>query len=339
MRAPEPQGTVSRAVAVAPRTGFEVAPPLVGLCALAATCSMALNQVALPVLGTHAAALVTMRVARAGAFFENLAVIAGTIALLAGVLSVVRAGAGVSLPRRAFGLVLLVLLLRAVAIATLRERQDTTSENVYLAVGAADFLCVLCGMAAIDIARTYLARVLAILATSVPLLSMLATTLSVAPDVHLDPWKRHSYDILAALGELSYLALLLASPLAFMPRERTPRALFARSAGFATLGAVLALMHAARSTLQADFGLLVYHAQRVSLLLDRWPFGYALPFAAALAAASSAMIAGGRRYQAGAGVLLVFVSGYAPETPGRLLTMTLGFVLLARAQTLFFEER
>jgi hypothetical protein len=94
----------------------------------------------------------------------------------------------------------------------------------------------------------------------------------------------------------------------------------------------------ARGSLRADFTMLIYQAARVGLLLDRWPFGYALPFAAALGTAASALVAGGRRFQAGAALLLVFVSGYGPQAPGRLLTMTLGFVLLARAQTVFEES-
>jgi hypothetical protein len=51
-----------------------------------------------------------------------------------------------------------------------------------------------------------------------------------------------------------------------------------------------------------------------------------------LSAVTTALIAGrGARWQAAAGVLLLFAAGYAPKAPGRLLSMALGFVLLSRA--------
>lgn len=320
------------------RRALREAPVLAGLCALAALVAMALNQLALPALGARGVPLLVSRLARAGQFAENLAVFAGVISLVASAVPVARRQVGLSRTRRVFGVVLMALLLRAVVIATLLERQSTTKENVYLAIGAANALSVLCGMAAIDVARSWLGRTLAVLATSAPLTSLLATTLALTMDVEFDPWKRRSYETLEALRELSYLGVLLVGAFAFAPRPGSLRSLLARGAGFAVFGSMLALFHAARTTLPADFSLLVYHAQRVDLFIDSAPFVYALPFGAALATAAAATLRGGPYFQAGAGLLLVFASGSAPQAPGRLLTMTLGFVLLARAQSLF-EER
>lgn len=311
------------------------APVLAGMCGLAALCAMALNQIALPVLGTNARLALITRFSRTGQFAENLAVFAGIIALVATALPVLRRHVRLSRMRRVFGIVALALLLRAVVVATLLERASITKENVVLAVGAANALAVLCGMTSLDAARTLLSRTIAVLATSAPLTSLLATTLSLTMDVEFDPWKRRSHETLCAMSELSYLALLLVTAFASAPRMRSARGLAARAAGFAVFGATLTLFHIARRTLPADFSLLLYNAQRVDLFIDSAPWLYALPFAAALAAAASTTLAGGAHFQAGVGLLLLFASGCAPQAPGPLLTMTLGFVLLARARGLF----
>jgi hypothetical protein len=314
-------------------------PPLAGLCALAALASMAVNQITLPLLGSQADQLLALRLGRAGQFAENLAVIAGTIALVATTIAMLRGEGKLSIRRRVLGVVLVATLLRAVVVATLLERTSTTRENVYLAVGAANALCVLCGMVAVDAARTLLGRVVAMLATCVPMFGLLSTTLALTSDVSFDAWKRRAHDTLETFGELSYLALLLLAAFAVMPRFRTGRReLLARAGGFAVVGAALSLMHVARAALKAEYGVLLYHAQRVELFLDGASYVYALPFAAALGAALAAMLAGAARVQAGAALLLILVSSSAPQAPGRLLTMTLGFVLLARAQQAFAQR-
>jgi hypothetical protein len=194
---------------------------------------------------------------------------------------------------------------------------------------------VLCGIVALDRAPNLLGRVLALLATSVPLLGLLSLTMAQATDVSFDPWKRWPYQALVVSGEVSYLALLLLAAFAFLPREREKRALWARAAGFMVFGAAAALLHVAHGSLRGDFALLVYNAQRVDLFLERLPVVYAPPFSAAVAGATAAMLAGGPRFQGGAALLLIFASSHGPQAPGRLLTMTLGFVLLARAQSAF----
>jgi hypothetical protein len=39
----------------------------------------------------------------------------------------------------------------------------------------------------------------------------------------------------------------------------------------------------------------------------------------------------GARWQAAAAILLLFSAGYVPKSPGRLLSLALGFVMLSRA--------
>jgi hypothetical protein len=307
------------------------APPLAGLCALAALIAMAVNQLVIPELRGSTRHLLYLPLGHLGRYAANLAVIAGMVALLASTFWALRLPAFLSVRRRLLGLAFLTLLLRAVVIATLFDRDETTKANVYFAVGAANALCVLAGMAVLDGARSLLARILAALATAAPMLCMVAVTLELTADVTLDPWKRRVHEVLAATSEFTYLALLLASPALLLPRSMRPRAVVARALGFAALIATFLGFYQAEHLLRADYAILLYHAQRVGLVLDRWPLAYALPFAVGLGSSVSAMAAGGAHFQAGAAIVLILSSGHAPEAPGRLLCMTLGFVLLGRA--------
>jgi hypothetical protein len=110
------------------------------------------------------------------------------------------------------------------------------------------------------------------------------------------------------------------------------RALVARSLGFAVMVLSFYVQYFTKNTLHADYALLLYSAQRVSLLLDREPLLYAAPFCLLLSAAVSGLInGGGIRLQAASGLLLIFSAGYATRAPGRLLSLAIGFMVLARA--------
>ena len=114
------------------------------------------------------------------------------------------------------------------------------------------------------------------------------------------------------------------------------RKFVARAAGLGVLLGCLYVVWVAQRGWRGDYAVLLYNAQRVNLLLDRAPLLYAIPFCLLLSAATTALLnGGGARVQCAAAMLLLFASGYAPRAPGRLLTMTLGFVLLARAVAAF----
>jgi hypothetical protein len=336
---PEGAPTTSARAAPALRaSGFEVflpvasAPPLAGLAALAAFAAMVLNQVLLPGLGTEQNPLLLGRLARAGQFAANLAVISGLVAFVFCAISVARGQPPLAMVRRVLWVLLALVLLRAAVIATLFERVETTRENVYLAVAAANTLGVLSGVYALERTRGILLRILALLATCLPLFSIASVLLEITADVQLDPWKRRGHEWAQALGELSYVGVLLASFPLLVARGLRLRDLIARSAGIAMLVASVYALRTAEAALNNDYPVLFYHAQRVGLVLDRWPLAYAIPFCLALSAITTALIAErGARWQAAAGVLLLFAAGYAPKAPGRLLSMALGFVLLSRA--------
>jgi hypothetical protein len=327
---PRAPGVASRADAA--WTALEAVPPLAFMTALAALASMALNQGAIPALGTGTSSALLKPLTQAGDFSENLAVVAGLIALCACALSTWRGGVLLNARRRLLLVIFLTVLLREVIVATFLDRTHTTREHVYFAVGAANLLCVAIGMRALDLAGSWLTRSVAGFATALPLLNVLCVLLELTTDVQLDPWKHRAYETMQALGELCYLGLLLGSFPLLAARGVGPRQLVARAAGLLTLLGAGYGLRVAHAELHKDFAIVLYNAQRVGLLLDRAPAVYAVPMCLALAAAVNAMIAGGgARLQAAAATLLLLASGYGPRAPGRLLTMTLGFVLLARA--------
>jgi hypothetical protein len=314
--------------------------PLSGLSAFAALCAMTVNQLVLPAMGVGANRTAFVRLERAGQFAANLAVIAGFIAMIFGVVSVVRGEPRLSKRRKILGLLFGALLMRAVVVATLFDRTATTTENVYLAVGAANLLAVLIGMTAIERVRGRFLRAVSLLVTAVPLFAMLTVILELSGDVALDPWKQKAHVALAASGELTYLGLLLASFPLLVPRALRGRDLVARSVGLVVLIATLYGMRAAYGALPADYNVLLYNAQRIGLLLDRWPLAYTFPLCLALSAVATALVSGhAARTQAALGILLYFASGYAPRAPGRLLTMTLGAFLLSRALIALDKQR
>jgi hypothetical protein len=310
---------------------LETAPPLAGLAALAAFAGMLLNQVLLPGLGTEHNTALLSQLARAGQFAANLAVISGSVSFLFCVVAVARGQTSLTVFRRVLWVMLALVLLRAATIATLLERVETTRENVYLAVAAANMIGVLSSLYALERTRGLL-RVLALLLTCLPLFSIASVLLEVTADVQLDPWKRRGHEWSQVLGELSYVGVLLASFPMLVPRGLRLRDLIARTVGIAVLVASVYALRTAEAALHNDYPVLFYHAQRVGLMLDRSPLLYAVPFCLALSAVTTALIAArGARWQAAAGVLLLFAAGYAPKAPGRLLSMALGFVLLSRA--------
>jgi hypothetical protein len=310
--------------------GLSEPPPLAGMCALAALASTLLNQLMVPGLpgGTRHAWYGPLE--HAGRFAENLAVFAGVIALLAGAWEASRAPAFERLRRRLFGVVFLTVLMRAVVIATLFERDATTRENVYYAVGAANVLAVLAGMGVLNLATSRLRRFVAGLAVATPLITVLAVTVALLSELTIDPWVGQTHKWLIGSGEAAYLLLLIAGAALVLPRELTARAAFARSLGlFVLMTALLGLTYAQRR-LGNDYTIFMYHAQRVDLMLERLPVIYALPIGVSGGAALAAMVAGGARFQGGAALLLILAAGHSPTAPGRLLCMTLGFLLLGR---------
>jgi hypothetical protein len=318
-----------------PRTFAEQAgraPPLAWLTALAALIAMVVNQVLLPALGDERGYTTTRGLNQLGAFATNLSAIAGLVALGFALLSFVRASADVVLRQRLLFAAFSGIFVPSVALATLFDRTRTTAEGVWFAMGAAQVLIGLAGGAAARVAPDRYRRVLALSCALMASAGLLAHVLQLASRVELRVWMLTVQRIAQGVGEAGYLILLCGLAPLLMPVGEGARARSARFVGFALLPLALVGLYAAERALSKDYTLLLYHAQRVSLLVDTLPRLYSIPIGLAFATAMAALLGGDRgRRQAAAGALLLLASGYAPFAPGRLLTSVLGVLLVCRS--------
>jgi hypothetical protein len=214
-----------------------------------------------------------------------------------------------------------------------------TREQIYFGVVSANLIGMAVGSTAVVRTRGWLLRMLAAAITALAVFNILVIALEFVPDAQLDPWARQAAFVTKAAGEVTYLLLLFAAFPLLVPRGLRARDLLARSVGFAVFVLSMYAQRKVQHALRADYGLLLYSAQRVSLILDRWPFAYALPFCLVLSAVTTALLSGGSaRIQAASGLLAIFAAGYATRAPGRLLSLSIGFMLLARALIAFTEQ-
>jgi hypothetical protein len=320
------------------RLPLEVVPPLATLAALAAFASMVLNQLVLPSLGNGVHSPHFSRVAQAGRFAANLAVTTGLITLISCVAWALIGRPKLPLRRQLFTFTA-AGLLAYVTLSALLFTGFATREQIYFGVISANVIGMSVGSAAIGSARGLFLRAVAVGITALAGFNMLVVVLEFVPDAQLDPWARQAALISKAAGEVTYLLLLIAAFPLLVPRGLRARQLFARSVGFAVLVLSVYAQRTAQHALHGDYGLLLYSAQRVSLFLDRWPLAYAVPFCLVLSATTTALLSGGSaRIQAAAGMLSIFAAGYATRAPGRLLSLAVGFMLLARALVAFTEH-
>ena len=308
------------------------APPLAGLAAAAGLAALLIDQVALPLLAKPLDHSVLLGLSRWGDFATNLAVIAGTIALAPALFAFVRRNAVVRPHRRILLAGFCGIFLPSVLAATVFERTRTSTEIVRFAFASALLISSIVSFSAARATPLRAGRALAACATVMPIAILLAEVWNLASQQRIDVWILHAFEFTRALGELTYLAMLVLLVALLLPTERTLRTRIAHAIASLALVTVLAGLYLAEHALQRDYALVLYQAQRVSLLLDLWPRAYSAPIALVIAAAVAALV-GGAPYQrqgAAAGMLLL-ASGYAPQTPARMLTLVLASVLLARA--------
>jgi hypothetical protein len=151
--------------------------------------------------------------------------------------------------------------------------------------------------------------------------------------VRLDPWLVRTLEVTRALGEIGYLGLLVLLAALMLPVDGSTRSRIARATAFFLLPVALGAFYLAERQLGAKaFTVVLYHAQRVHLFVDTWPWPrvYAVPLALVTSCAFAGVLSGAYRGQAAGAAVLLVASGYAPHALGRLLTSTLGVVLCAR---------
>jgi hypothetical protein len=323
---PDPDATAAFGVHAAE------SPPLTWLTVLAALVSLVINQLLLPALGPDVKTEVLLPVAKSGAFATNLAATSGLIALGFGLLVFVRFSQQFELRQRLLLTMFSAAFLLSIALATLFEQQQTTAEGVLLAIAAAQVLIGLLGTSAARSAPSVYRRAVGLLCSAMGASVLCSQLLQVISQRRLDAWMSPTQHGLQLLGETCYLVLLLVLTPLVLPSGADLRSRLARMTGFFLLPVGLGGLYLAERTHQHDYALLLYHAQRVTMWIDAYPRAYSVPLALALAAG----IAGGLgphagRRQAAAGTLLLLASGYAPYSPGRLLTSVLGVLLISRS--------
>jgi hypothetical protein len=306
-------------------------PPLCWMSALSALCAMLISQILVPALSGTSPREFLFALGRWGDFATNLAAISGLTALCFGLYAFVRHSTRVGLRLRLMLAGFAGIFLPTIALSTLFERQRTTTQIVVYALGAAYVLGTLVNTAAARVRRQLFPRCVALLAATMSTLTLVAQALQLVSRTHLSVWQLQAFELLLALGELCYLGLLLSLSALVLPARATRRDRLARLLSFAVVPAVLISLYLAERTLQNEYALLLYHAQRVNLFIDTWPRLYSAPLAVAVAAVLAGGLSGDAlRRQGAAGLCLLLSAGFSPHAPGRLLSLALALVLIAR---------
>ncbi|MDH5671577.1 MAG: hypothetical protein OEZ06_05465 [Myxococcales bacterium] len=306
-------------------------PPLAWLAALSAFAAMAINQVLLPAFSDPANRTALLRLARWGDFATNLATVAGLIALSFGLVAFIRHSTAVSLRQRLLLASFSGMFVPAIAVATLFERQRTTAQIVLFAIGAAHVLGFIVNASAARSSEQRVAKAVAVMAATLSALTLVAQALHESTRVTLGSWQLMAYRAISGTGEIFHLLLLLGLSLLVLPPRQSARDRLSRAAAFFLLPVVLGSLYAAERHLPSDYTLLLYHAQRVNLFIDSFPRLYSIPLGLALSAVLAAGISdNSARRQGGAALFLLVSSAHAPHAPGRLLTLALAMVLIAR---------
>jgi len=307
-------------------------PPLASLAAAAALCSLLINRLLVPALGKDGDYGLLLNLIHSGQFAANLTAITGLFALLTAIFKLMRSPEHMSLRRRLAIASFAGIFVPTIALATFFPRDKISVHIVFLGAGAANILIVIITMNAARITRSVIARAVAISFATAALFTLASQVYQLLTTQELNPIHIKIASALRGVGEIGYVIVLIATAFFVFPRATDLRGQFARIAMVVTFGASVFGFHIAQSALGTDFALLLYHAQRVSGLIDTLPFAYSFPISIGFAASIGALMAKDRsRFQAAIGVVLLLSAGFAPYSPERLLTQTLAAVLIARS--------
>ena len=310
----------------------EEPPPLALTCALAAMAALLVNHVLVPSFATEGDPTYWAAVGRYGQFFSMVYAIAGIVALPFAIRMPSYSPAPVALSKRISGLGFTLILVFVVGRAAFLDREETTAQHVFLALGASHLLGLSVTSAALFRARSILLR--GALAGAVIMVSSALTgnVLELLARADLSMAQLQFARVAHAAGESGYLIVLLCLSIALLRPPADPRAKFVRPAGLMLLGMIGAgfglLAHEIGS---GAFGLVLYHAQHVRLLLDGAPLVYGLPLCGTVAGSLAGMaLKGHAARQLAMAAMLLLSAGYSPRAPGQLLLLALGLALLAR---------
>lgn len=307
-------------------------PPLASLAAASALCSVLINRLLVPALGKENDYELVFDLIRSGHFVANLTAVAGLYALLIAIFNLVRTPEHASLRRRLTIACFAGIFIPTIVLATFFPREKTSVHIVLLGIGAANVLIVVITMNAARLTSSAIARAVAIGFATMALFALASQVYQLLAMHQLNAIHVKVINALRDIGEIGYAVALFASAFFIVPRGTGLRDQFARIIAVVTLGASVSGFRIAQSALGSDFILLLYHAQRVTGLIDVFPFAYAFPISLGFAASIGALVAKDKsRFQAAIGVTLLVSAGFAPYSPERLLTQTLAAMLVARS--------
>jgi hypothetical protein len=315
-----------------PEDNLSRTPPLASLTAAAAVCSLLINRLLIPSLGKESEYELVFDLIRAGHFAANLTAVAGLFAILTVIFNLVRTPEQASVRRRLAIACFAGIFIPTIALATFFPREKTSVHIVLLGIGAANVLIVIITMNAARLTKSSLARAVAVGFATMALFTLASQVYHLLTIHQLNAIHVKIVNVLKTVGEIGYVVALLSAAFFIFPRGTDLREQFARIATVVVFGASVFGFHIVQSALGSDFILLLYHAQRVSGLIDTLPFAYAFPISIGFAASIGALVAKDKsRFQAAIGVILLISAGFAPYSPERLLTQTLAAVLIARS--------
>jgi len=316
--------------ATSPVGMFAHAPALSLVTAIGAWVALLVQKVTLPALSHSTEHDQLLRIGSWGEFGNNLAAVAGIPALILGVHAFVRPNPYVRPGRRTLVGGFTLLLTTLTMWATLFDRTQTTREMVLYGLGAAHVLSVLLVMGALSYCRSPFAFGIVTAVAAAGLFGLLGHVLELLAATRLSlgggaKWMR-------GIGEVGYLVALISAASYLLRGAHTRRETLSSFVAFLGFGVLCAAFVLASRTLGEDFSLILYHAQRLRLLLDASPLLYALPLALSAAAALGGLLSRyPEQHQLAVGTLLLVAGGYTPRSPVQLLVMALGACLLARA--------
>lgn len=315
----------------APDHPLSDAPHLAGLTAAGAMIALVVHGLLMPTMGATGDHELWLRVGRWGDFGQNLAAIGGVFALLTGVQGFVQHNHHLRPEKRWLLFLFSLIFVGTITAATFGERNESSGDLVWMALGEANLLCVILSVSVLGLSPGRGTRGLSIAAACMALFGLTARVMERLP-LTLGGAATRLQGALEAAGEVGYLMLLVLSALWVVPRGQPRRARRARMLGMGALGMAMGVFAVGIAGPLNDYRLVLYHAQRVRLLLDLAPALYAVPISMAIGAAISG-VAGADlvRRQAALGLLLLVTAGYAPRAPVGLLTLTLAICLLSRA--------
>lgn len=303
------------------------------LCALTALTAAVLSHLLVPGFAAKGDPETWRQVLRWSQFFSLTSAIACVIALPLSMVTPLRTNTTVAWSKRLSGVGFAAILLFVVIRAALLPREQTSGQHVFLALGAAHLLGLSLTGAALLRSRNALLRATLSAAFVMTLAAIIGQVLELFMQVNLSITQLQLSRTAHTIGELGYLFMLFGLAALLLAHNGDQRGAVARRLGLALIGMVGAALVLVYQRLGIDtFGLLMYHAQHVRLLLEVTPLVYIVPITLAVASGLSGLLLHRPElHQVALGALLLVASGYCPRSPVQLAWFALGLSMLARA--------